>query len=162
MLLIPEIIDLAEEDCDRLMQFSSEFGELGLRIERFGLAPSPCARCRYDARRGRRLADQVARRRDRRGHGIGTIGKARIWRRPWRATDRCGSGRRLRPEEMNALLRQMEMTPAWTVQSRPADLYRAQAFRHRAAVRPELKSLAMAAVAGYGNPVTAGFEDWSA
>ena len=36
VLLIPEIIDLSEEDCDRLMAFAEELGELGLAIERFG------------------------------------------------------------------------------------------------------------------------------
>src|SRR6185295_6906552 len=36
VLLIPEIVDLPEEDCDRLMQFATELGELGLAIERFG------------------------------------------------------------------------------------------------------------------------------
>ncbi|WP_221178576.1 hypothetical protein, partial [Pseudomonas fluorescens] len=35
-LLIPEIIDLPEEDCDRLMDHAAGFDALGLVIERFG------------------------------------------------------------------------------------------------------------------------------
>ncbi len=36
VLLIPEIVDLPEEDCDRLMVLADGLGELGLAIERFG------------------------------------------------------------------------------------------------------------------------------
>ena len=36
VLLIPEIIDLPEEDCDRMMPFADELAELGLVYERFG------------------------------------------------------------------------------------------------------------------------------
>jgi len=36
VLLIPEIVDIPEEDCDRLMVHAAEFSELGLAIERFG------------------------------------------------------------------------------------------------------------------------------
>ncbi len=35
-LLIPEIVDLPEEDCDRLIARAEEFSRLGLTIERFG------------------------------------------------------------------------------------------------------------------------------
>ncbi|MET0170780.1 MAG: DNA mismatch repair endonuclease MutL, partial [Agrobacterium vaccinii] len=36
VLLIPEIIDLPEEDCDRLMEHAVAFDSMGLTIERFG------------------------------------------------------------------------------------------------------------------------------
>ena len=35
-LLIPEIVDMPEEDCDRLMPFAEEMSRLGLVYERFG------------------------------------------------------------------------------------------------------------------------------
>ena len=35
-LLIPEIVDLPEDDCDRLVAHADEFARLGLGIERFG------------------------------------------------------------------------------------------------------------------------------
>ena len=49
------------------------------------------------------------------------------------------AGRRLKPEEMNALLREMEAdAPLRPVQPRPPHLRRAQARRHRAAVRAKV------------------------
>ena len=49
------------------------------------------------------------------------------------------AGRRLKPEEMNALLREMEDDAEFRpVQSRPPDLCRAEARRYRAAVWAEV------------------------
>lgn len=112
-LLIPEIVDLPEEDCDRLMIHAAELDRIGLAIERFG--PGAIAVRETPALLGeidavgliRDLADEVAE--------WNTAGGLRAKLEHVAATMACHgsvrSGRRLRPEEMNALLRQMEITP---------------------------------------------------
>ncbi|WP_416408207.1 DNA mismatch repair endonuclease MutL [Agrobacterium rosae] len=113
VLLIPEIIDLPEEDCDRLMQHAGDFDSMGLTIERFG--PGAVAVRETPAMLGevnvqglvRQLADEIAE--------WDTAGSLASKLEYVAATMAChGSvraGRRMRPEEMNALLRQMENTP---------------------------------------------------
>jgi DNA mismatch repair protein MutL len=112
-LLIPEIIDLPEEDCDRLMAHAVELDRFGLAIERFG--PGAIAVRETPAMLGemdavsliRDLADEIAE--------WNTAGGLKSRLEHVAATMACHgsvrSGRRLRPEEMNALLRQMEDTP---------------------------------------------------
>ncbi|WP_283195268.1 DNA mismatch repair endonuclease MutL [Rhizobium sp. AN80A] len=113
VLLIPEIIDLPEEDCDRLMQFSSEFGELGLGIERFGpgaiaVRETPAMLGEVDASGLiKQLADEIAEW----DTASGLSAKLEYVAATMACHGSVRSGRRLRPEEMNALLRQMEMTP---------------------------------------------------
>ncbi|MCF6369775.1 DNA mismatch repair endonuclease MutL [Rhizobium halophilum] len=112
-LLIPEIVDLPEEDCDRLMAFAQELDQFGLAIERFGpgaiaVRETPAMLGEIDATgMVRNLADEVAE--------WSTAGGLRAKLEHVAATMACHgsvrSGRRLRPEEMNALLRQMEVTP---------------------------------------------------
>ncbi|HEX5934943.1 MAG TPA: DNA mismatch repair endonuclease MutL [Pseudorhizobium sp.] len=112
-LLIPEIIDLPEEDCDRLVQHSADLDRFGLAIERFGpgaiaVRETPAMLGEIDAAGLiRDLADEVAE--------WSTAGGLRAKLEHVAATMACHgsvrSGRRLRPEEMNALLRQMETTP---------------------------------------------------
>ncbi|WP_306261621.1 DNA mismatch repair endonuclease MutL [Pararhizobium sp. IMCC21322] len=113
MLLIPDIIDLPEDDVDRLEARAEELNHLGLHLERFG----PGAICVREtpALLGdtdvgglvRDIADDLAEldastRLEERLHFVA-------------ATMACHgsvrSGRRLRAEEMNALLRDMEATP---------------------------------------------------
>ncbi|NTF06566.1 DNA mismatch repair endonuclease MutL [Agrobacterium rubi] len=113
VLLIPEIIDLPEEDCDRLMEHATDFDSMGLSIERFG--PGAVAVRETPAMLGevnvqglvRQLADEIAE-----WHTAGSLASKLEY---VAATMAChGSvraGRRMRPEEMNALLRQMENTP---------------------------------------------------
>ncbi|UHS55758.1 DNA mismatch repair endonuclease MutL [Agrobacterium vaccinii] len=113
VLLIPEIIDLPEEDCDRLMEHAAGFDSMGLTIERFG--PGAVAVRETPAMLGevnvqglvRQLADEIAE--------WDTAGSLASKLEYVAATMAChGSvraGRRMRPEEMNALLRQMENTP---------------------------------------------------
>src|SRR5690606_36453588 len=113
VLLIPEIVDLPEEDCDRLMAHAADLDRLGLAIERFGpgagaVRETPAMLGELDAEaliHG--LADEIAE--------WSTSGGLRSRLEHVAATRACHgsvrSGRRLRPEEMNALLRQMEATP---------------------------------------------------
>lgn len=112
-LLIPEIVDMPEEDCDRLMVHAEALAQLGLAIERFG--PGAIAVRETPAMLGemdvpglvRELADEIAEWDTAQGLSAKLEHVA--------ATMACHgsvrSGRQLRVEEMNALLRQMEETP---------------------------------------------------
>lgn len=112
-LLIPEIIDLPEEDCDRLIAHAQELDRLGLAIERFGsgavaVRETPAMLGEMDAASLiRDLVDEIAE--------WNTAGGLRSKLEYVAATMACHgsvrSGRRLKPEEMNALLREMEATP---------------------------------------------------
>jgi DNA mismatch repair protein MutL len=112
-LLIPEIVDLPEEDCDRLMEHAESLKTLGLHYERFGpgailVRETPSMLGEVDCQTLiRELADEI-------GEWDTSSGlHARL--EHVAATMACHgsvrSGRRLRVEEMNALLRQMEATP---------------------------------------------------
>jgi DNA mismatch repair protein MutL len=113
LLLIPDIIDLPEDDVARLLKRADEFAELGLVIEGFGpgavaVRETPALLGELDTRALlANLADDLAewddttRLREKLDHVAATMachGSVR-------------SGRRLRPEEMDALLREMEATP---------------------------------------------------
>ena len=112
-LLVPEVVELDETDCDRLESVAEELGELGLEIERFGptamlvrATPAPLGRTATNAL----LADVAAE--------IAELGTALALRDRLdhvAATIAChGSvraGRILSVAEMNALLREMEVTP---------------------------------------------------
>lgn len=113
MLLIPEIVDMPEEDVDRLVERADELAELGLVVEGFG--PGAVAIREIPALLGR--TDTAALLRD-------IADDLAEWDQATRlkekldaiaATMAChGSvraGRRLRVEEMDALLREMEETP---------------------------------------------------
>ena len=112
-LLIAEVVELDEPDCDRLEEAAAELGAMGLEIERFGPAamlvrstPAPLGKPDVHAL----LADLAAEiaelggplaLRDRLDHVAATIachGSVR-------------AGRVLSVAEMNALLREMEVTP---------------------------------------------------
>jgi DNA mismatch repair protein MutL len=113
MLLIPEIVDLPEEDAERLAAHSGFLARLGLGVERFGpgavcVRETPAMLGEVDAAAlVRDLADEIAE------NDTASSLKERIDHIA--ATMACHgsvrSGRRLKPEEMNALLRQMEATP---------------------------------------------------
>ncbi|MDB5524219.1 MAG: mutL [Rhizobium sp.] len=112
-LLIPEIADLPEEDCDRLMEHAESLKSLGLHYERFGpgailIRETPSMLGEIDAAAlVRELADEIGE------WDTSVTLHSRL--EHVAATMACHgsvrSGRRLGVEEMNALLRQMEATP---------------------------------------------------
>ncbi|OCP00249.1 MULTISPECIES: DNA mismatch repair endonuclease MutL [unclassified Ensifer] len=112
-LLIPEIVDLAEDDCDRLIAHAAEFSRLGLAIERFG--PGAIAVRETPAMLGemdavglvRQLADELAEW----DTANGLTSRLEYLAATMACHGSVRSGRRMRTEEMNALLRQMEATP---------------------------------------------------
>ncbi len=112
MLLIPEIVELPQEDAERLMAEAADLGRFGLAIERFGpgavlVRATPAMLGDVDAAAlVRDLADELA---DSRRGGL----RARLQDVASRIAchGSVRSGRRLKPEEMNALLRRMESTP---------------------------------------------------
>jgi DNA mismatch repair protein MutL len=112
-LLIPEVVELEEPDCDRLEGAAKELDDLGLEIERFGptamlVRAFPAALVKTDvASLLADLAGEIAELggplslRDKLDHVAATIachGSVR-------------AGRVLSVAEMNALLREMEVTP---------------------------------------------------
>ncbi len=113
MLLLPEIVDLAEDDAERLAGHGEFLARLGLALERFGpgavaVRATPAMLGKVDVQTlVRDLADEIAE-----ADTAETL-KGRL--DAIAATMACHgsvrSGRRLLPEEMNALLRQMEATP---------------------------------------------------
>ena len=113
ILLIPDIVDMPAEDVDRVLARAGELAQVGLVVEAFGpgavaVTETPALLGEIDAAALLRdIADDLA---------------------EWNATTRLGerldhvaatmachgsvrSGRHLRPEEMDALLREMEGTP---------------------------------------------------
>jgi len=112
-LLLPEVVELEEAAVDRLVARAPELAELGLVLEGFGqgavvVREVPALLGRTDTvALVRDLADDLA-----------EVGDAQSLQD--RLADVCGTmachgsvraGRRLGAEEMNALLRQMEVTP---------------------------------------------------
>jgi DNA mismatch repair protein MutL len=113
ILLIPEIVELDESDVERLIARAEELGRYGLAIEPFGpgavaVRETPSLLGEIDAKA---LVQDLAE------HMAEWEEALPLERRLMHvaATMAChGSvraGRRLRPEEMNALLREMEATP---------------------------------------------------
>lgn len=112
-LLVPDVVELDEVDCDRLEEASDGFAKFGLVIERFGpsamlvrAVPHALGKSSPGALL-RDLADDIAK------HGQALLLEEKI--EHVLATMAChGSvraGRVLRVDEMNALLREMERTP---------------------------------------------------
>ena len=112
-LLIPEVVELDEPDCDRLEEASEAFAALGLVIERFGPGAMLVRAVPAQLTKGspkallRDLADDLA------ANGAALLLGERL--DLVLATMAChGSvraGRALSVAEMNALLREMEVTP---------------------------------------------------
>ena len=112
-LLIPDVVELSEDEATRVLERADELAELGLEIEPFG-AGAVCVRAtpalfgEMDAAGLiRDLADDFAE------YDAGLALKERFEEVMGNMACRGSvrSGRRLNAEEMNALLRQMEATP---------------------------------------------------
>ncbi|MGX1309624.1 DNA mismatch repair protein MutL [Amorphus suaedae] len=114
MLLVPEIVDLPEEDAARLLAVSDALAETGLVVEAFG--PGAVA--------VREVPSILAGRLDVQGLVRDLVDDLAEWETTDRLADRLDhvaatvachgsvrTGRRLKPEEMDALLREMEATP---------------------------------------------------
>ncbi|MCX8952286.1 DNA mismatch repair endonuclease MutL [Ruegeria sp. NA] len=112
-LLIPEIVELSEGDCARLMAVCDDLSRLGLTIEPFGggaiaVRETPAILGEVDARAMiLDILDELA------DQGETQMVQARIEAILSRVAchGSVRSGRRMRAEEMNALLREMEATP---------------------------------------------------
>lgn len=113
LLLIPEIVELPEEDAGRLETQAELLAKTGLLLERFGegavaVRETPSLLGEFDIRKlVRDLADEIAE--------WGTADEVETRLHAAASRMACHgsvrSGRRLLPEEMNALLREMEQTP---------------------------------------------------
>ncbi|PLP58640.1 DNA mismatch repair endonuclease MutL [Mesorhizobium loti] len=113
MLLLPEIVDLPEDDAERLALHAETLKQFGLGIERFGpgaiaVRETPSMLGETDVQQlVRDLADEIA--------DNDTTETLTERLHHIAATMACHgsvrSGRLLKPDEMNALLRQMEATP---------------------------------------------------
>jgi len=112
-LLIPDIVELTEDEAHRVLERSEELADLGLEIEAFGsgaicVRATPALFGQMDAAGLiRDLADDFAE------YDAGLALKERFEEVMGNMACRGSvrAGRRLNGEEMNALLRQMEATP---------------------------------------------------
>ncbi|MEO0939294.1 MAG: DNA mismatch repair endonuclease MutL [Pseudomonadota bacterium] len=112
-LLIPEIVELSAQDRDRLLSIAEDLARVGLTVEPFGgdavaLQTTPAILGEVDGKAViSDILDELA------DHGTTQTLQSRIdailSRMACHGSVR--SGRRMRPEEMNALLREMEATP---------------------------------------------------
>ena len=112
-LLIPEIVELSEGDCARILAVAEELARFGLTIEPFGggaiaVRETPAILGEVDARAMiLDILDELS------DQGESTSLQARVEAILSRVAchGSIRSGRRMRAEEMNALLREMEATP---------------------------------------------------
>lgn len=112
-LLIPEIVELSDGDCARLMEIAEDLARFGLGVERFGggaiaVRETPAILGEVNAKAMLldildELADQ--------GESIAVQAKIEAILSRVACHGSIRSGRRMRGEEMNALLREVEATP---------------------------------------------------
>ena len=113
MLLVPEIVELSEAEAERVAARADEFAELGLVLERFGedaiaVREIPALLGKTDiGGLVRGLADDLAAF----GEGLSLQEKLEEVCGTLACHGSVRAGRRLGPEEMNGLLREMEATP---------------------------------------------------
>ncbi len=112
-LLIPDVVELDEADCDRLENAADKLAEMGLQIERFGpgamlVRSLPHALAKADpGKLLRDIADDLAH------HGEALLlgEKLDLVLATMACHGSVRAGRTLTVAEMNALLREMESTP---------------------------------------------------
>jgi len=112
-LLIPEIVEMSDADAARLLELSDDLARLGLVVEAFGggavaVRETPAILGQVDARTMLldildELSDQDE------SQSVQALIEAVLSRIACHGSIR--SGRRMKAEEMNALLREMEATP---------------------------------------------------
>ena len=112
-LLIPEVVELEPESAERILAHSSELAEMGLILEAFGVGaivvrevPALLGEVNLQGLL-KDLADDFASFED----AIGLKGRLADVCSTMACHGSVRAGRRLNGEEMNALLRQMEVTP---------------------------------------------------
>ena len=112
-LLIPEIVDLSDGDCARLMAHADQLAQFGLVIEPFGggaiaVRETPAILGTVDATAMiRDILDEL----DDQGDSLLVQARIEAILSRMACHGSIRSGRRMRAEEMNALLREMEATP---------------------------------------------------
>ncbi|WP_137702664.1 DNA mismatch repair endonuclease MutL [Marimonas lutisalis] len=112
-LLIPEIVEMSEGDCARLMEISEDLQRLGLTIEPFGggavaVRETPAILGEVNAKA---MLGDILDELDDLGESIAVQAKIEAILSRVACHGSIRSGRRMRAEEMNALLREMEATP---------------------------------------------------
>ena len=112
-LLIPEIVELSEGDCARIMTVAEELSKLGLTIEAFGggavaVRETPALLGEVNARA---MVLDILDELDDQGESMLVQAKLEAILSRVACHGSIRSGRRMRGEEMNALLREMEATP---------------------------------------------------
>ncbi len=112
-LLLPEVVEMEEADCDRIEEAAEKLGTFGLAVERFGpdamlVRAMPAALKRADpARLLQDIADDIARN----GDALLLGEKLDLVLATMACHGSVRAGRTLSVAEMNALLREMERTP---------------------------------------------------
>ncbi len=112
-LLLPEVVELDEPACDRIEARAGELAELGLEVERFGPAAilvraAPAMLGTGDVQGlVRDLADDLASM----GEALSLKGRLDLVAATMACHGSVRAGRALSVAEMNALLREMEVTP---------------------------------------------------
>ncbi|MBO9478736.1 DNA mismatch repair endonuclease MutL [Shimia sp. R11_0] len=112
-LLIPEIVELSEGDCARIMSVAEPLSSLGLTIEAFGggavaVRETPALLGEVNARA---MVLDILDELDDTGESMLVQAKLEAILSRVACHGSIRSGRRMRAEEMNALLREMEATP---------------------------------------------------
>ena len=111
-MLVPDVVEMGENELDRLEDAGERLAALGLLLERFGpdamlvRAVPPALHGADTGRLLRDLADELA---DGRDEALDERLNARLATAACHGSVRTGRG--LRPDEMNRLLRDMERTP---------------------------------------------------